>query len=154
MRFSIPLVSSLSILGGVATAAASQQFPLAASLPTEDSPFHVFQSESSPDHSIRIQAQNSSICATNVTQYTGWLDVGHAHFFFWYAAAENTPPPGTAPLALWMTGGPGGSSMLGMLQELGPCLINQKDNGSSTVYNPYGWNQDTAYIFVDQPAGP
>jgi len=43
--------------------------------------------------------------------------------------------------------------MLGMLQELGPCLINQKDNGSSTVYNPHGWNKDTAYIFVDQPAG-
>ena len=41
--------------------------------------------------------------------------------------------------------------MLGMLQELGPCLINEHGNG--TVYNPYGWNKDTALIFVDQPAG-
>ena len=41
--------------------------------------------------------------------------------------------------------------MLGMLQELGPCLINEYGNG--TVYNPYGWNKDTALIFVDQPAG-
>jgi len=43
--------------------------------------------------------------------------------------------------------------MLGLLQELGPCLINQRDNGSSTVYNEYGWNKDTALLFVDQPAG-
>lgn len=41
--------------------------------------------------------------------------------------------------------------MLGMLQELGPCLIN--DYGNGTVYNPYGWNKETALIFVDQPAG-
>ncbi len=41
--------------------------------------------------------------------------------------------------------------MLGMLQELGPCLINEYGNG--TVYNPYGWNKETALIFVDQPAG-
>ena len=38
-----------------------------------------------------------------------------------------------------------------MLQELGPCLIN--DYGNGTVYNPYGWNKDSALIFVDQPAG-
>ncbi len=41
--------------------------------------------------------------------------------------------------------------MLGMLQELGPCLIN--DHGNGTVYNAFGWNKDTALIFVDQPAG-
>lgn len=41
--------------------------------------------------------------------------------------------------------------MLGMLQELGPCLINEHGNG--TVYNPFGWNKETALIFVDQPAG-
>jgi len=41
--------------------------------------------------------------------------------------------------------------MLGMLQELGPCLINEHGNG--TVYNPYGWNKETAFVFVDQPAG-
>lgn len=41
--------------------------------------------------------------------------------------------------------------MLGMLQELGPCLINGHGNG--TVYNKYGWNKETALLFVDQPAG-
>lgn len=40
---------------------------------------------------------------------------------------------------------------MGMLQELGPCLINE--DGDGTKYNPYGWNKDTALIFVDQPVG-
>ena len=35
--------------------------------------------------------------------------------------------------------------------ELGPCLIN--DHGNGTVHNPYGWNRETALLFVDQPAG-
>ncbi|TAQ84327.1 hypothetical protein B7494_g7335 [Chlorociboria aeruginascens] len=74
------------------------------------------------------------------------------HLFFWYFESENTTPdPTSAPLALWLAGGPGASSMISMLQELGPCLINEHGNG--TVYNPYGWNKDTALIFVDQPAG-
>lgn len=38
-----------------------------------------------------------------------------------------------------------------MLEELGPCLINHHGNG--TMRNPYGWNKDTALIFVDEPAG-
>jgi len=38
-----------------------------------------------------------------------------------------------------------------MPTELGPCLINKYGNG--TDYNPYGWNKDTALLFVDQPAG-
>ena len=37
-----------------------------------------------------------------------------------------------------------------MLQELGPCLINEYGNG--TVYNEYGWSKETNLLFVDQPA--
>jgi cathepsin A (carboxypeptidase C) len=112
----------------------------------------VYQSHVSPQHSIRIKRQNSSLCDTPADQYTGWLDVGHKHLFFWYFASEDDNAQSTSsPLTLWLTGGPGGSSLLGMLQELGPCLINEHGNG--TIYNPYGWNKDSALLFVDQPAG-
>ncbi|TVY56314.1 Carboxypeptidase Y-like protein [Lachnellula cervina] len=132
--------------------AITSQIPLVQDEPTV-SDFTVHQSSVSPDHSIRIKRQNATLCNTPVDQYTGWLDVGAKHLFFWYFKGENYPASRTAsePLALWLTGGPGGSSMLGMLQELGPCLINEHGNG--TVYNEYGWNKETALLFVDQPAG-
>ena len=141
------IILSLQIF--VSLALAAIQAPLA-----EDSisDFTVYQSHVSPAHSIRVKRQNATLCNTTVDQYTGWLDVGYKHLFFWYFKSENVAPgAASSPLALWLTGGPGGSSMLGMLQELGPCLINEHGNG--TVYNPYGWNKDTALIFVDQPAG-
>ena len=133
------------------TSLASLQHPLEAEagLLAEDG-FHTYRSSHSSSHSLRIQQQNSTLCATDVTQYTGWLDVGSKHLFFWYFDAQ-APQESSTPLTLWLTGGPGGSSMLGMLQELGPCLINSHGNG--TVHNPFGWNKDTALIFVDQPAG-
>jgi cathepsin A (carboxypeptidase C) len=134
----------------LAIAVTSSQHPLKDTESLSD--FMIFQSHVSPDHSIRIKRQNSTLCDTPVDQYTGWLDIGHKHLFFWYFNSETTTKSSNSePLALWLTGGPGGSSMLGMLQELGPCLIN--DHGNGTVHNPYGWNKETALIFVDQPAG-
>ena len=131
------------------------QAPLKDSVSIE-SEFQVYQSEKSPRHSIRVKSQNATLCNTPVNQYTGWLDNGSKHLFFWYFESESTASSPTSshdslPLTLWMNGGPGSSSMLGMLQELGPCLINEYGNG--TVYNPYGWNKDTALVFVEQPVG-
>lgn len=115
----------------------------------DDSEFTVFKSDHSPHHSLRIKQQNDSLCNAHSKQYTGWLDVGAKHLFFWYFESQNDPAKD--PLTLWLTGGPGGSSMLGMLMELGPCLVNEHGNG--TVYNPYGWSQRSSLLFVDSPAG-
>ena len=41
--------------------------------------------------------------------------------------------------------------MIGLAQELGPCVINEFGNG--TVYNEYGWSKNANIIFVDQPVG-
>ncbi|PAV20228.1 alpha beta-hydrolase [Pyrrhoderma noxium] len=56
----------------------------------------------------------------------------------------------TEPWALWLNGGPGASSMLGLLLELGP--LNIAGNGS-LVPNDFTWNKFVDYIFVDQPVG-
>src|ERR1700759_853667 len=111
--------------------------------------YHVFQSEISPSHAVRIKKQDDSICDCRSDQYTGWLDVGPKHFFFWYF--ESRTSPDDDPLVLWLTGGPGSSSMIGMLEELGPCLIN--DYGNGTIHNPNGWSKSSNMLFVDQPAG-
>lgn len=110
--------------------------------------FTTFQSQHDPDYSIRVQKQNATICDVSVDQYTGWLDIGPKHLFFWYF--ESASDPATDPLLLWLNGGPGGSSLLGLLMELGPCLVNK--HGDGTTANKYGWNKNANLLFVDQPA--
>ncbi|KAM3418286.1 hypothetical protein BST61_g4287 [Cercospora zeina] len=59
---------------------------------------------------------------------------------FWYF--ESRKDPANAPLVIWMNGGPGSSSMLGLLAGNGSCTVNSDSN--STTLNPWSWNNDAA----------
>jgi cathepsin A (carboxypeptidase C) len=111
--------------------------------------YRIIQSQHLPNHSIRIKEQNDTICDARSKQYTGWLDIGPKHLFFWYFESQSDPT--NDPLVLWLTGGPGGSGAIALFGELGPCLINEHGNG--TVHNPYGWSKNANLIVMDQPAG-
>ncbi|KAF7308955.1 Carboxypeptidase [Mycena kentingensis (nom. inval.)] len=95
---------------------------------------------------------NSGVCETtkNVTTASGYGDLtANESIFFWYFDARNNAS--TAPLSLWFNGGPGSSSMYGLVQELGPCRIS---NDSSTVtLNPFSWNTHSNLLVIDQPVG-
>jgi cathepsin A (carboxypeptidase C) len=120
-----------------------------AALQTVQTEQTVLKSPHTPEHTIRIRQQNDSICEAHSAQYTGWLDIGPKHLFFWYFESQNNPA--TDPLTLWLTGGPGDSSMIALFQENGPCRINAFGNG--TDFNPYGWSRNSSLLFVDQPVG-
>ncbi|KAI0075950.1 serine carboxypeptidase [Panus rudis PR-1116 ss-1] len=96
--------------------------------------------------------ENSGVCETTpgVYQASGYGDIAsNQSLWFWFFAARKNSA--TAPLAIWLNGGPGSSSMIGLFQELGPCRIN---NDSSTVsLNPYAWNEVANVLFIDQPVG-
>ncbi|KAG1863717.1 Alpha/Beta hydrolase protein [Suillus subluteus] len=105
-----------------------------------------------PHHAVRIK--KSDFCDPTVSVYTGYLDVdqGAKHLFFYFF--ESRRKPETDDVMMWINGGPGSSSALGLLFELGPCSIDI--NGSSpngTRWNPYSWNQEANIFFLDQPVG-
>ncbi|KAK7060114.1 hypothetical protein VNI00_000878 [Paramarasmius palmivorus] len=98
------------------------------------------------EHQLRITQPD--LCDSSVKQYSGFLDISeNKHLFFWFF--ESRKAPEDAPLILWLNGGPGGSSVLGLLMELGPCWVT--DEGKNTTFNPHSWNTDANIIFIDQP---
>ena len=65
------------------------------------------------------------------------LQVDHEHgvnLFYWFF--ESRSQPSKDPLVVWLTGGPGCSSMLAALVENGPFLI--PEGKTEPVHNPYG----------------
>ena len=84
-------------------------------------------------------------------QYAGLLPVNTAtnsHLFFWLLEAKNNPE--TAPLVVWLNGGAGCSSMLGLFLENGPYRV--QDN-LTLALDPHYWNQNANILYLDQPAG-
>ncbi|KAL5506982.1 hypothetical protein ACEPAH_6438 [Sanghuangporus vaninii] len=95
---------------------------------------------------------NSGVCETTpaVFQASGYADLTkNQHMWWWFFAARNNSA--SAPAAIWLNGGPGASSMLGLFQENGPCRIDA--NGTSTSLNPYSWNNNVNMLYIDQPVG-
>jgi cathepsin A (carboxypeptidase C) len=90
----------------------------------------------------------SSLGVDKVKQYSGYLDddENDKHLFYWFFESRNDPK--NDPVVLWLNGGPGCSSLTGLFMELGPSSIT-KDK--KVKYNPYSWNANASFIFLDQP---
>ncbi|PWY70277.1 alpha/beta-hydrolase [Aspergillus heteromorphus CBS 117.55] len=145
------------VIAGLASAGAvaAQYFP-----PT---PEGVKVVHSKHHDGVKISYKNPEICETTpgVNSYSGYIhlppgtlnDLGvDQHYpintFFWFFESRNNPI--NAPLSIWLTGGPGASSMIGLLQENGPCVVNPDSN--STELNPWAWNNYVNMLYIDQPS--
>ena len=81
--------------------------------------------------------------------YSGYLkatETKELHYVFLNSMGDPTKDP----VLIWFNGGPGCSSMLGLLQELGPIIV-EMDGSVST--NPHPWNQNANVLYIEQPAG-
>jgi cathepsin A (carboxypeptidase C) len=96
--------------------------------------------------------------------FTGFIDAGvppsgkgKMYFHYWMAQSEGDPSKD--PVVMWYNGGPGASSLFGLLQELGPLLLNQNsydDNYNKTKIptpqrNPFSWTKFATVIAIDSP---
>eukprot|EP01138_Halocafeteria_seosinensis_P011635 gb/GECG01011885.1/.p1 GENE.gb/GECG01011885.1/~~gb/GECG01011885.1/.p1 ORF type:complete len:490 (+),score=48.11 gb/GECG01011885.1/:1-1470(+) len=97
----------------------------------------------------RQEAQVHGI--SSLESYSGFFTVNqtyNSNIFFWYFPAQSGNP--SAPLLVWLQGGPGGSSMFAVFNEAGPFRL---DKDLKLSYNPYTWNQNYSMIFIDNPVG-
>ena len=98
--------------------------------------------------------------------FSGTLDIaskatgeaGALHY--WLIEAENNAA--AAPIVLWLNGGPGSSSLIGLLTENGQLALNDKSLETaaynqtgipSLFYNPNSWSQSAHMLYLEQPKG-
>lgn len=96
--------------------------------------------------------------------FTGFLPAGippsgSGTMYFHYWMVESEGNPSTDPVVFWYNGGPGASSLFGMLQEFGPLLITETSYDSkylktgipSPIINPARWTKNHTIIAIDSP---
>lgn len=64
--------------------------------------------------------------------------------FYWLVESEKNPD--TAPLMIWLNGGPGCSSMDGFFLENGPFHVNS--DKETLLTNEYSWHKVANMLYV------
>ncbi|XP_011630686.1 LOW QUALITY PROTEIN: venom serine carboxypeptidase-like [Pogonomyrmex barbatus] len=87
----------------------------------------------------------------DISSYSGYLTVNkkyNSNLFFWFFPAMHNPK--TAPVVLWLQGGPGATSLFGLFMENGPFTVTS--NKTLTI-RKYSWNIAHNLIYIDNPVG-
>ena len=99
---------------------------------------------------LLVSALSSPILERGINGYIPVTkDPENNQMFFWYFKSRTLPEI-SAPLVIWLNGGPGSSSMFGLAYENGPFLVDIEGNSS---LNPHSWNTKANILYVDQPVG-
>ncbi|KAH5536671.1 carboxypeptidase [Parastagonospora nodorum] len=97
------------------------------------------------------QPGKEGVCETTegVDDYAGYISLDKTtNMFFWFFEARENPSE--KPLTLWLNGGPGSDSLIGLFQEHGPCNVTED---LKTQLNPYSWNEHSNMLYLSQPVG-
>jgi len=86
-----------------------------------------------------------------IESYSGYLTVDEkydSNLFFWFFPAICGA--NTAPVLLWLQGGPGASSLFGLFNEHGPFFVNEKNQ---LKLRNHTWTASYSVLYVDNPVG-
>lgn len=94
-------------------------------------------------------------CPGDAPQHTGYLAASPDAEYFYYLATSRSATPRADPLVLWLTGGPGCSSVLALLFENGPCRVEGRTPEGEWLMgrNHWSWTEVANVLYVDQPVG-
>jgi len=86
--------------------------------------------------------------------YSGYIPINascNSSMYYWALEKEGGSEAGVTPILLWLNGGPGASSITGLLTEnIGPYQIT----GENTfAYNKHAWTDKYNVLIVDNPVG-
>uniref|UniRef100_A0A7C9DG00 Uncharacterized protein n=1 Tax=Opuntia streptacantha TaxID=393608 RepID=A0A7C9DG00_OPUST len=90
------------------------------------------------------------------TGYIGVGDLDQVQLFYYFIESEANPE--RDPLMVWLNGGPGCSSLTGLVYQIGPLMFNYSafnfEAGVPTFQpNPNSWTKVASIIFLDSPVG-
>ncbi|MEV5379083.1 hypothetical protein AB0L26_24370 [Streptomyces nondiastaticus] len=119
--------------------------------------------------SIPANLFNTRSVDVKTRSYAGHVHIGSTehpgtanHLFYWFFESQTCNPHVAAhdqqelisgtPLLIWLNGGPGASSLLGLFLENGPLTIGDDAAGTVSV-TANTWNQEAHVVYWDQPVG-
>lgn len=76
--------------------------------------------------------------------YSGYLNFSKSNYHYVFFDSQHDPD--NDPLVLWLNGGPGCSSLIGMVYENGPFLF--EPNTTMLVLNDYAWNKRANLLYI------
>lgn len=87
------------------------------------------------------------------TQYSGYLDLPGTskHIHYWFISSESATPA-TDPVTIWLNGGPGCSSLDGLVYEHGPFRFDPTDPGKLVRFN-FTWAKKSNMLYLEAPVG-
>ncbi|XP_031352306.1 venom serine carboxypeptidase-like [Photinus pyralis] len=87
----------------------------------------------------------------NVVSYSGYFTVNeeyNSNLFFWFFPSRTSYA--NDPVLLWLQGGPGSSSLMGLFLENGPFTVKSK---RGLKFRSETWIQTHSVIYIDNPVG-
>jgi carboxypeptidase C (cathepsin A) len=98
-------------------------------------------------HRVTELPDYGALLSANYAGYINMTDTGRKTFY-WFEESQGNPA--ADPMVVWLTGGPGCSSLLAFATEMGPYTIRL---GGNFEKNDFAWSKYANVLYIESPAG-